>query len=68
MRQEHRAGEKCFMDFSGDGLQVVDAASGEERVAKLYVWRCWGPSAGGLLGVSATVVTTASSTRRTGTQ
>ena len=37
MRQEHRAGEKCFMDFSGDGLRVHDAVSGEVRVAKLYV-------------------------------
>jgi transposase len=37
MRQEHRAGEKCFMDFSGDGLEVHDAVSGEVRVAKLYV-------------------------------
>ena len=37
LRQEHRAGEKCFVDFSGDGVQVVDAASGEVRVAKLFV-------------------------------
>ncbi|HEY0092915.1 MAG TPA: IS21 family transposase, partial [Archangium sp.] len=37
MRQEHRAGEKCFMDFSGDGLQVHEPVSGEARVAKLYV-------------------------------
>uniref|UniRef100_UPI00214B2611 hypothetical protein n=1 Tax=Archangium lipolyticum TaxID=2970465 RepID=UPI00214B2611 len=29
MRQEHRAGEKSFVDFSGDGVQVVDAYSGE---------------------------------------
>jgi transposase len=37
LRQEHRAGEKCFVDFSGDGVQVVDAATGEVRVAKLFV-------------------------------
>ena len=37
MRQQHRAGEKCFVDFSGDGVEVVDGASGEVRVAKLFV-------------------------------
>ena len=37
MRQEHRAGEKSFVDFSGDGVQVVDAVTGEVRVAKLFV-------------------------------
>jgi len=37
MRQEHRAGEKSFVDFSGDGVQVVDTVTGEVRVAKLFV-------------------------------
>jgi len=37
MRQEHRAGEKSFVDFSGDGLRVVDAVTGEVREAKLFV-------------------------------
>jgi transposase len=37
LRQEHRAGEKCFVDFSGDGVRVVDATTGEVRVAKLFV-------------------------------
>ncbi|ATB28285.1 integrase [Melittangium boletus DSM 14713] len=37
MRQEHRAGEKRFVDFSGDGVRVVDGVTGEERVAKLFV-------------------------------
>jgi transposase len=37
MRQEHRAGEKCFVDFSGDGVPVVDPVTGEVRVAKLFV-------------------------------
>lgn len=37
MRQEHRAGERLFVDFSGDGLEVVDAATGEVRVAKLFI-------------------------------
>ncbi|WP_237078156.1 hypothetical protein [Myxococcus xanthus] len=36
-RKEHRAGEKCFVDFSRDGVQMVDAATGEVRVAKLFV-------------------------------
>ncbi|WP_426749853.1 IS21 family transposase [Myxococcus sp. Y35] len=37
LRQEHRAGEKCLVDFSGDGVAVRDAVTGEERVAKLFV-------------------------------
>ena len=37
MRQTHRAGEKMFVDFSGDGIAVVDPVSGERRVAKLFV-------------------------------
>lgn len=37
MRQTHRAGEKCFVDFSGDGIDVVDPKTGEVRVAKLFV-------------------------------
>src|SRR6266568_5966633 len=37
MRQEHRAGEKCFLDFSGDGIDVVDPITGECAVAKLFV-------------------------------
>ena len=38
MRQSHRAGEKCFVDFSGDGIDVVvDPLTGEVRSAKLFV-------------------------------
>lgn len=37
MRQTHRAGEKMFVDFSGDGIDVVDRESGECRKAKLFV-------------------------------
>jgi transposase len=37
MRQRHRAGEKLFVDFSGDGLTVLDPKTGECRVAKLFV-------------------------------
>ena len=37
MRQEHRAGEKMFTDFSGDGIDIVDPETGECRTAKLFV-------------------------------
>lgn len=37
MRQEHRAGEKVFVDFPGDTLQIVDQLTGEIRQAQLFV-------------------------------
>jgi transposase len=37
MRQDHRAGEKMFVDFSGDGLTIVDPHTGECQTAKLFV-------------------------------
>ena len=37
MRQEHRAGEKAFVDFSGDGIDIVDPKTGEVLRAKLFV-------------------------------
>jgi len=37
MRQEHRAGEKMFIDFSGDGITMVDPKTGECVVAKLFL-------------------------------
>ena len=37
MRQEHRAGEKLFVDFPGDGIEIVDRETGEVLVAKLFV-------------------------------
>jgi len=37
MRQEHRVGEKLFIDFSGDGLDVIDPKTGEVSKAKLFV-------------------------------
>ena len=37
MRQAHHAGEKTFIDFSGDGLDVVDALTGERQKAVLFV-------------------------------
>ena len=37
LRQLHRAGEKAFVDFSGDGLAIVDPGTGERTVAVLFV-------------------------------
>jgi len=37
MRQTHAAGEKLFVDFSGKGLYLVDPATGECRLARLFV-------------------------------
>jgi transposase len=36
MRQEHRAGEKMFVDFSGDGITIA-LLTGEVLKAKLFV-------------------------------
>lgn len=37
MRQEHRAGEKLFVDYAGQTLPIVDAATGEVRQAQIFV-------------------------------
>ncbi len=37
MRQVHRAGEKLFIDYSGDTVAVIDAATGEIRSAEIFV-------------------------------
>lgn len=37
MRQEHRVGEKLFIDFSGDGIDIIDPKTGEVTKAKLFV-------------------------------
>jgi transposase len=37
MRQVHRAGEKLFIDYSGDTVAVIDAATGEIRCAEIFV-------------------------------
>ena len=37
MRQEHRAGEKMFADYSGDGIFWFDREAGERREAALFV-------------------------------
>lgn len=37
LRQNYRAGEKGLFDFSGDGFEIVDAATGEVQKAELFV-------------------------------
>ena len=37
MRQVHRAGEKVFVDWSGDGVPITDPATGAECEADLFV-------------------------------
>ena len=37
MRQVHRAGEKLFVDYSGQTMQVVDPSTGEVREAEIFV-------------------------------
>ncbi len=37
MRQEHRAGEKLFVDFAGQTIPIVDADTGEVWQAELFV-------------------------------
>jgi transposase len=43
MRQNHKAGEKTFIDYSGDGLWLVDPQTGERRETELFV-ACLGAS------------------------
>jgi transposase len=44
MRQTHRAGDKAFVDYSGDGVDVIDSRTGEIRRAEIFV---------GVLGASS---------------
>jgi transposase len=37
MRQEHRGGEKLFVDYSGDGIPYFDRESGKRAEAQLFV-------------------------------
>jgi transposase len=37
MRQEHRAGEKLFVDYAGQSVEVVDRHTGEIRAAAIFV-------------------------------
>ena len=37
MRQHHRAGEKLFVDYAGQSVEVIDRATGEIREAQIFV-------------------------------
>lgn len=37
MRQEHKAGEKLFVDYCGQTMPIVDAKTGEVREAQIFV-------------------------------
>jgi transposase len=37
MRQNHRAGEKLFVDYAGQSIPVVDGRTGEVRAAALFI-------------------------------
>lgn len=37
MRQTHKVGEKLFVDYSGDGIPIVDPQTGEIRLAQIFV-------------------------------
>ena len=37
MRQHHRAGEKLFIDYAGHAIAIVDARTGEETKAQIFV-------------------------------
>lgn len=37
MRQSHRAGEKLFVDYAGQTMPVVDAATGEVHEASIFI-------------------------------
>jgi transposase len=37
MRQEHAAGDKVFVDYSGKKIPIVDRTTGEIREAEIFV-------------------------------
>jgi len=37
LRHDHRAGEKCFVDFAGQTIPITDPATGEITQAQLFV-------------------------------
>ena len=37
LRQEHKAGEKLFVDFAGKGIDVINSATGETAEAQIFV-------------------------------
>ncbi|MDP9095567.1 MAG: IS21 family transposase, partial [Pseudomonadota bacterium] len=37
MRQTHPAGERMFVDYAGQTVEVIDGATGEVRRAQMFV-------------------------------
>jgi len=37
MRQEHKLGEKCFVDYAGDTVPIIDPETGEVREAQIFL-------------------------------
>jgi transposase len=37
LRQEHKAGEKVFVDYAGQTVAIIDSTTGEERQAQIFV-------------------------------
>ena len=37
MRQHHRAGEKCFVDYGGSTVPIINGSTGEIRTAQIFV-------------------------------
>jgi len=37
LRQTHKAGEKMFVDYAGQTVQIIDALTGEYRTAQIFV-------------------------------
>lgn len=37
LRFEHRAGEKCFIDYAGQTVEIIDRHTGELRPAQIFV-------------------------------
>jgi transposase len=44
MRQVHPAGERLFVDFAGQTVEVIDSATGEVRAAQVFVAVLGAPS------------------------
>jgi transposase len=57
MRQVHRAGEKCFVDYAGQKPRLVDPATGEIVPVELF---------GALLGASNYTYAEATRTQHVG--
>ena len=43
MRQNHKAGEKLFVDYAGDTIPITDPETGEVSQAQIFV-ACWVPA------------------------